>query len=97
MPDDIEAKGVRDLLCDAHAAELGIAAFHRDDWRNELRGRTFGTGFAAMRGGGKEQAVFPIHQRLVELEQDCRFDERAKHFMQQKRRALLRRESLQKH
>src|SRR6202521_690364 len=69
MLDDIEAKGVRDLLCDAHAAELGIAAFHRDDWRNEWRGRTFGTGFAAMRGGGKEQAVFPIHQRLVELEQ----------------------------
>src|SRR6202521_2976952 len=69
MLDDIEAKGVRDLLCDAHAAELGIAAFHRDDWRNEWRGRTFGTGFAAMPGGGKEQAVFPIHQRLVELEQ----------------------------
>src|ERR1700680_2880307 len=32
----------------------------------------------AMRGGGKEQAVFPIHQRLVELEQGCRLDERAK-------------------
>jgi hypothetical protein len=42
-----------------------------------LGGRTFGTGFAAMRGGGKEQAVFPIHQRLVELEQRCRLDESA--------------------
>jgi len=26
---------------------------------------------------GKEQAVFPIHQGLVELEQRCRLDERA--------------------
>jgi hypothetical protein len=31
-----------------------------------------------MRRGGKEQAVFPIYQRLVELEQRCRLDERAK-------------------
>ena len=31
-----------------------------------------------MRRGGKEQAVFAIHQGLVELEQRCRLDERAK-------------------
>jgi hypothetical protein len=40
--------------------------------------KTFGTGFAAMRRRGKEQAVFPIHQGSVELEECCRLDERAK-------------------
>ena len=58
--------------------KLRIAPLQLDDGRDEFRGRTFGTGFAAMRRGGKEQAVFPIHQGLVELEQRCRLDERAK-------------------
>ena len=75
---DIDAEGMRDLLRDLHVAETRIAPLHLDDGRDEFRGRTSGTGFAAMRRGRKEQAVFPIHQGLVELEQCCRLDERAK-------------------
>ena len=65
-------------MSDAHAAEMWIAPLHLDDGRDEFRGRTFRTGFAATRRGGKEQPVLPIHQRLVELQQRCRLDERAK-------------------
>lgn len=55
------------------------ASCHRaSDGRDEFRGRTFGTGFAAMRRRRKEQAVFAIHQRLVEFKERCRLDERAK-------------------
>jgi len=57
---------------------MWIAPLHLDDGRDEFRGRTFRTGFAATRRGGKEQPVLPIHQRLVELQQRCRLDERAK-------------------
>jgi hypothetical protein len=64
---DLDAEGMRDLLADAHAAELGIAPLHLDDGRDEFRGRTFGTGFAAMRRERKEQAVFAIHQALWNL------------------------------
>jgi hypothetical protein len=59
---------MRDLLRDAHTAEFGITAFELNDCRDEFRGRVFGTGFSATEGGGKEQAVFPIHQRLVEFQ-----------------------------
>ena len=41
-------------------------------------GRTFGAGFTATVAGGKEPTILPIHQGLVELEQRCRLDERAK-------------------
>jgi len=75
---DLDAERMSDLLGDPHAAETRIAPLHLDDDRDEFRGRTFGTGFAAMRRRGKEQPVFPIHQGLVELEQRCRLDERAK-------------------
>jgi len=75
---DLHAEVVRDLLRDAHTAETRIAPLHLDDRRDEFRRRTFGTGFAAMGRGGKEQAVLSIHQGLVELEQRCRLDERAK-------------------
>src|SRR5262245_22529031 len=75
---DLHAEGVSNLLGDSHAAETGIAPLHLDDGRDEFRGRTFGTGFAAMRREEEEQAVFPTHQRLVELEQRCRLDKRAK-------------------
>ena len=44
---DLDAEGMRDLLGDAHTAEPGIAALQLDDRRDEFRGRTFGTGFAA--------------------------------------------------
>ena len=75
---DLDAEGIRDLLGDPHGAETRIAPLHLNDGRDEFRGRTFGTGFAAMRRRGKEQAVFPIHQGSVELEECCRLDERAK-------------------
>jgi hypothetical protein len=65
---EVDTERMRDLLRDAHTTELGIAAFELNDCRNEFRGRTFRTGFSATEGGGKEQAVFPIHHRLVELE-----------------------------
>jgi hypothetical protein len=74
----LDAEGVSNLLGDAHAAEPWIAALQLDDRRDEFCGRTFGTGFAARRRGRKEQAVFLIHQGVVELEQCCRLDERAK-------------------
>ena len=45
---DLDAEGLSDLLGDAHTAELGIAPLHLDDGRDEFRGRTFGTGLAAM-------------------------------------------------
>ena len=75
---DLDAKGVRDLLGDAHATEARIAPLHLDDGGDELRGGTFGTGLAAMRRGRKEQVVLTIHQRPVKLEQCCRLDEGAK-------------------
>ena len=46
---DLDFEAMRDLLSDAHAAETRIAPLHLDDGRDEFRGRTFGTGFAAMR------------------------------------------------
>ena len=75
---DLDAEGIRDLLGDPHVAETRIALLHLNDGRDEFRGRTFGAGFAAVRRRGKEQVVFPIHQGLVEFEQRCRLDERAK-------------------
>jgi hypothetical protein len=75
---DLHAEGMSDLLGDSHIAETRVAPLHLDDGRDEFRRRTFGTRFAAMRRRGKEQPVFPIHQGLVELEQRCRLDERAK-------------------
>ena len=76
--EDLDAEGMRDLMGDPHVAETRIALLRVDDGRDELRGRTFGTGFAAMRRRGKEEAVFAIHEGSVELEQRCWFDERAK-------------------
>ena len=75
---DLDAEGIRDLLGDPHVAETRIAPLHLDDGRDEFRGRTFGTGFAAMQRTGKEQPVFSIHQRPVKLEQCCRLDEHTK-------------------
>jgi len=63
---------------EAHWEINGIATGPYDVARTALLSQPFGTGFAARRRGRKEQAVFLIHQRLVELEQCCRLDERAK-------------------
>ena len=56
---------------------LGIAALHLDDRRDEFCGGAFGARFAATVAGGKEQAILAIDQGLVEFEQRCRLDERA--------------------
>jgi hypothetical protein len=69
---EVHAERMRDLLRDAHTAELGIAAFEFHDRRDECHGRAFGTGLAARGRGRKEPAVFPIHQRVVEFEQRSR-------------------------
>ena len=73
----LDAEGVSDLLGDAYATEPWIAALQLDDRRDEFGGRAFRAGFAAMRRGRKEYAVFAIDQGLVEFEQRCRLDERA--------------------
>jgi len=57
---DVDAEDMRNLLRDAYTAELGIAALKLHDRRDEFHRRAFRTGFAAMRRGGKEQAVFSI-------------------------------------
>ena len=75
---DAHPEGMRDLLGNAYTSELGVAALQLNDRRDEFRGGTFGTRFAAMRRGGKEQAVLPIYQCIVELQQRCRLDQRAK-------------------
>ena len=65
---DVEAKGVRYLLRDAHAAESWIAVLHFDDGRNEFGRGTFGTGLAWTTGRLKEQTVLSLNQRLMEFE-----------------------------
>jgi hypothetical protein len=75
---DVDAESMRDLLRDAYTAEPGVAALQFSDRRDEFRRRTFGAGFAATGGGGKEQTILVIDQRPVEFEQRCRLDERAK-------------------
>jgi hypothetical protein len=46
---DVDAEGMRNLLGDSHVPETPVALLHLDDGRDEFRGRTFGTGFSAMR------------------------------------------------
>ena len=75
---DLDAEGMRDLLGDAYTAEPGVAALQLNDRRDEFCRWTFGAGVAATVAGGKEQTIFTIDQCLVELEQRCRLDERAK-------------------
>jgi hypothetical protein len=44
--------------------------------RDELGGGSFRAGLAAMRRAGTDQqAAFPFHQPLVEIEQRCRLDQ----------------------
>ena len=45
----LEAKGVRNLRCDAQAAESGIAQFHLHDGGDEFRGGPFGAGLGVPR------------------------------------------------
>ena len=69
---DVDAKVMRDLLRDADAAEPWIASLQRNDSRDEFGGGAHGPGFTARLGGGKQQAILMIDQRLVEFEQRCR-------------------------
>src|SRR6202521_3899946 len=71
---DVGAEGMRYLLGDAYTAEFRVAALQFNDGRDEFCRRPFGAGFAATVGGGKEQAILTINQRLVEFEQRCRLD-----------------------
>ena len=51
---DLDAKGVRDLLGDAYAAEGGIAPFQLNNCRDEFRRGTFRAGFAPTERGAEE-------------------------------------------
>ena len=65
---DINAEGMRNLLCDTDTAKLGITALHLDDGRNEFGGRAFRTGLASLRDGGEEPTLFAIDQGFVEFQ-----------------------------
>ena len=65
---DVEAKGVRYLLRDAHAAEFWITSLHFDDGCNEFGRGTFGTGLAWTARGREEQTVLSLNQRPMEFE-----------------------------
>ena len=54
---EVDAKGVRDLLGDAQAAEARIAPLQRDDGGDEFQGGPFGAGLAVPCGRGKEQPI----------------------------------------
>jgi len=76
---DLDPEDPSDLLGDAHAAEVRIATFQRDDGGDEFRGRALWAGFAARQGrGGEEPAVLGLYQCRVELEQCRRPDQSAK-------------------
>ena len=64
---ELDTKGVSDLLGDTDTTELGIAAFHLDDGRDELLGRAFRARLSPPVRRGKEQAIFSTDQSLVEL------------------------------
>src|SRR6201988_1840693 len=73
---DFDAKSVIDLLGNADATELWIAALHLDDGRDELCGRAFRSGLSLPMGRGEQQAVFSMDQRPVEFEERGRLDHR---------------------
>jgi len=76
---ELDPEDPSDLLGDAHAAKVRIAAFQRDDGGDEFRGRALWAGFAAWRErGGEEPAVLGLYQCRVEPEQCRRPHQRAK-------------------
>ena len=77
---DLDAEDVGDLLGDTDTAELGIAGLDLDDCRDEFRGRALRPGLASFGRRRKEQAIFAIDQRVMELEQCGRAEERRDSF-----------------
>jgi hypothetical protein len=75
---DRDAEGMREPLGDAHTAEGRIALLHLNDGRDELWRGTFGAWFTSTPTRRKELTILPINQGLVELEQRCWLDQRAK-------------------
>src|SRR5664279_4804718 len=65
---DIDAKGVRKLLCDAGTANTGVAAFDLYDRVDELLRRSLRAG-TPMTSRREEPPIFAFLERLVESEQ----------------------------
>src|SRR5436305_8152934 len=65
---DIDAKGVRNLLCDAGTANTGIAAFELDDRVDEFLRWPFWAG-APMTSRREKPPIFAFPERLVESQQ----------------------------
>jgi hypothetical protein len=65
---DIDAKGTRNLLCDAGTANTGIAALEPDDRVNEFLRWPFWAG-ASMTTRREKPAIFAFLERLVESQQ----------------------------
>src|SRR5713226_7864812 len=64
---DIDAKGVRNLLCDAETANTGIAAFELDDRVDEFLRRSLRAG--AMTSRREKPPILAFLECLVEPEQ----------------------------
>ena len=62
---DIDAKGVRNLLCDAGTANAGVAAFDLDDRVDEFLRRPLRAG-APMTSRREEPPILAFLERLVE-------------------------------
>ena len=65
---DIDAKGTRNLLCDAGTANAGIAALEFDDRVNEFLRWPLGAG-ASMTSRREKPSIFASLERLVESQQ----------------------------
>src|SRR5258708_19208625 len=65
---DIDAKGVRNLLCNAGTANAGVAAFELDDRVDEFLRRSFRAG-APMTSRREEPPIFAFLERRMESEQ----------------------------
>src|SRR5262249_43650967 len=65
---DIDAKGTRNLLCDAGTANTGIAALELDDRVNEFLRWPFGTG-ALMTSRREKAPIFAFLERLMKSQQ----------------------------
>src|ERR1700704_3994107 len=65
---DIDAKGMRNLLCDAGTANTGVAALELDDRVDEFLRWSFWSG-APMTSRREKPPVFAFLERLVESQQ----------------------------
>src|SRR5204863_9583229 len=65
---DLDATGMRNLLCDAGTANTRIAAFELDDRVDEFLRWPFWAG-APMTSRREKPPIFPFLERLVEFQQ----------------------------